>query len=176
MSLVAANIELLEQGARLLRSMEGRTYRRQDDGVFGTSVSSHIRHNLDHYTQFLNGLAEEIIDYQQRSRDTRIETCPEKALAAIREVIERLSDVSEACRLLRVRLETSSPTDVWDVSSVRRELDFLVSHTVHHYALIGVICRNAGIAVEPGFGVAPSTLRHLASCARSTGRRRDVVG
>jgi hypothetical protein len=41
-----------------------------------------------------------------------------------------------------------------------RELEFLLSHTVHHYAIVAILCRLQGIAVDDGFGVAPSTLRH----------------
>jgi hypothetical protein len=45
-------------------------------------------------------------------------------------------------------------------SSVGRELLFLSSHTVHHWALVAALLRHQGI--EPGveFGVAPSTLDH----------------
>jgi uncharacterized damage-inducible protein DinB len=43
---------------------------------------------------------------------------------------------------------------------VGRELQFLASHTLHHYALIAALLRLQG--VEPGeeFGVAPGTLEH----------------
>ena len=45
-----------------------------------------------------------------------------------------------------------------------RELLFLISHTVHHFALIAFMLRSFGI--EPGdkFGVAPSTLRYRQDC------------
>ena len=60
----------------------------------------------------------------------------------------------------------SRPT--WSATSVVRELQFLASHTVHHYAVIAAMLRPQG--VEPGddFGVAPSTLqyeRENAACA-----------
>ena len=48
----------------------------------------------------------------------------------------------------------------WSTSSVERELQFLSSHTVHHYALIAVILRLNGVQPEEGFGVAPSTQRY----------------
>ena len=57
----------------------------------------------------------------------------------------------------------------WMPSSRLRELDFLLSHTVHHQALTAIICRLVGVEVDEEFGVAPSTLRHrerLRSCAR----------
>ena len=39
-------------------------------------------------------------------------------------------------------------------------MQFLLSHTVHHYALIGAILRLSGVEPPAGFGLAPSTLRH----------------
>ena len=35
-------------------------------------------------------------------------------------------------------------------------------HAVHHYALIGVMGGIMGLPMPPGFGVAPSTLKHQA--------------
>ena len=50
----------------------------------------------------------------------------------------------------------------WQPSTTGRELQFLVSHTVHHFAMIGGICRALEVEMEENFGVAPSTLRHRA--------------
>lgn len=47
----------------------------------------------------------------------------------------------------------------WSDSSVKRELQFLVSHTVHHYALIKELLRREGFDPGAEFGVAPSTLQ-----------------
>jgi len=42
-------------------------------------------------------------------------------------------------------------------------LQVLSSHTVHHFALIAMTLRLHGVEMEPGFGMAPSTLRYLAA-------------
>jgi hypothetical protein len=55
----------------------------------------------------------------------------------------------------------------WTHSSARRELQFLLSHTVHHYALIAMICRQYGVGVEEDFGVAPSTLKYRRQMAQA---------
>ena len=52
-------------------------------------------------------------------------------------------------------------------STVGREIMYSVAHAVHHYALIGVMCGIMGLAMPPGFGVAPSTLKHQAETARA---------
>jgi hypothetical protein len=50
--------------------------------------------------------------------------------------------------------------DAWTASSASRELQFLISHTVHHYAIIRMILTVGGREVTPEFGISPSTLRY----------------
>lgn len=40
---------------------------------------------------------------------------------------------------------------------------FCVVHAIHHYALIRVMCGMIEVVVPDGFGVAPSTIKHLES-------------
>ena len=41
-----------------------------------------------------------------------------------------------------------------------RELEFAISHTIHHHALIKERLRHLGIEFDEKFGVAPSTLEY----------------
>jgi hypothetical protein len=41
----------------------------------------------------------------------------------------------------------------------------VLSHTVHHFAIISLISRFYGVFPPDGFGVAPATLRYLAAQA-----------
>jgi hypothetical protein len=59
--------------------------------------------------------------------------------------------------------EAVSLSDIFMQSSASRELQVLSSHTVHHFALIAMTLRMHGVEMDPGFGMAPSTLRYLAS-------------
>jgi hypothetical protein len=56
------------------------------------------------------------------------------------------------------RSETA--VDLWCPSSGLRELEFLQSHAIHHYALIAQRLSAVGFAVPEDSGVAPSTLEH----------------
>lgn len=47
-------------------------------------------------------------------------------------------------------------------STFAREIMYAVVHAVHHYALIGVMCRLLELPLRPGFGIAPSTVQHYA--------------
>lgn len=165
---IAANLNVLKQGEALLRRLRDDAYTHCVPSVFGSSIGAHIRHNLDHYACFLAGLPNGRIDYTARPRDSRIEMERAHALgefARLRRAFETLNLSHDA---LRVHSE-SNPVSAPAVSSMARELEFLLSHTVHHYAIVAILCRLQKIAVDDGFGVAHSTLRHRAesemSCA-----------
>ena len=161
---IRENIEALDQGEMLLRQLSDTTYRKRVKQVFKSAVGTHIRHNLDHYACFLSGLESGCIDYTARNRDSRLEQDRLYAITEIvrlRECLENMSAEQEnTCLLVKADIGTSrAPT------SIKRELEFLLSHSIHHYALVAIICRLQGIEVEPNFGIAPSTLRHLATQA-----------
>ena len=63
-------------------------------------------------------------------------------------------DLSQQCRLLDQ--QASEPV----VSTVYRELLFLQSHTMHHYAIIGAMTRSFGAQPADDFGVAIATRTH----------------
>lgn len=156
-----ANLALLAQGDCLLARLDDAAYVRALPSVFGASIGGHMRHNLDHYRCFLDGLQSRRVDYSARARDARLETDRRHARAEIARLGLALADLPPDGGL-RVRRE-SDPDGAWAASSLARELDFLMSHTVHHYAIVAILCRLQDITPEPGFGVAPSTLRHQAA-------------
>lgn len=156
---------ILLQGVKLLRSLDAATYTERHPSCFNSSIGGHIRHNLDHYWSLLRGLDDGQIDYDARARDAAIENDPGAAADASEAIAAELKTLEggNTDRDLRVKMDTGSyalPDEEWSRSTLRRELQFLLSHTVHHYALITVMCRDIGVTPEPGFGVAPSTLKY----------------
>ena len=155
------NIEALQQGESLLRSISDSAYIQPAQHVFQSTVGTHIRHNLDHYTCFLNGLENGCIDYAARQRNTRVEQDRSYAIAEISSLRERLKRIPENLDKAMLLVERDiGPGQAG--SSVKRELEFLLSHTTHHYAIVAIICQLQGLSVGDEFGVAPSTLRHRA--------------
>jgi hypothetical protein len=166
--LAADNVVYLDQGVDLLSRLDDPTFTASPDGLYRGGVGAQFRHCIDFYTCFLDGLGAGRVDYSRRRRDPRVETSREHAVAAAGAVRDRLFEigVSEGPRAVAVRSEEPSarpgPLD-WCGSTVGRELQFLVSHTIHHYAMIAAVLRLLGHDVRrvfPGFGVAPSTLSH----------------
>jgi hypothetical protein len=171
---VDGNCVVLEQALEVLRRMDDATYAQAGAAPGISAVGVHFRHVLDHYRAFFAGLPFTEIDYDARDRRVPLERDRTLAIAAVMDYLRDLDRLSAGLgeREVRVNLRSLAGQDGaadWSRSTVKRELQFLVSHTVHHYALIKELLRGAGFDAGKEFGVAPSTLaaqRRDAACAR----------
>lgn len=157
--IVQIHIAELERLRRLLVRLGPRRYVQahaiiNNNGCIGT----HVRHLLDHYHCFFAGLPEGSIDYQARRRGNVLEHDAGAALHEMASIPFGSTDLDDGYRRLQVRLEAEASL-VWSCSTVARELDYLLSHTVHHMAIIACLCRALEVDVEDEFGVSRSTLR-----------------
>ncbi|MGB0743135.1 MAG: hypothetical protein ACPGSB_01290 [Opitutales bacterium] len=154
--------ECLRQESDLVDLLSEDDYKADAPGRYRSSVGKHIRHNLDHFTAFFAGLDAGRIDYETRQRNQEVESSTTHCKELIHEFLEQLAHLETASyRGIRVRLEDGAPLEqaVWVDSSIERELQFLLGHTVHHHAIIAMILGQRGIEMPEGFGVAPSTQR-----------------
>lgn len=159
--LIQVNVRWLRQALRLLDRLDEARYRASRTGA-------HLRHIVEFFQCFLDGLELSHIDYDARRRDEVIERRPEAAADAIGAIIHSLETHAELSgeRFIWVRMEDAEANGVRDAfmeSSISRELQVLSSHTVHHFALIAMTLRAHGVEVDSDFGVAPSTIRYLAA-------------
>jgi hypothetical protein len=172
--IVSANLDLLRQGADLIRRLPDVGY--GEEAGTAAAVGPHFRHVLEHYSCFLAGRAAGRVNYDARERDPALERDRCVALARIEELAGELRRLAGAdlAAPAEVRLECGSggEPEQWSRSTIGRELQFLLSHTVHHFALIALLLARRGIETGPDFGVAPSTLEHRraqAACAPHPG-------
>lgn len=159
---IAANLHCLEQAIDLLGRLPVPAFARTE-ARHAKTVGPHLRHVLDHYSAFIAGLPDFRVDYDAREREARLETEIAFAQARMREISGELVLMEEDLLELpiQVRLESGgAESEQWSHSTVRRELQFLLSHTVHHFALIAVLLERFEIAVPDDFGIAPSTLKY----------------
>jgi uncharacterized damage-inducible protein DinB len=159
---VAANLHCLEQAIELLGRLPESAFARTPERHART-VGPHLRHVLDHYSAFIAGLPGFRVDYDAREREPRLESDLGFAAARMREIVGELVLMEEDLMELpiQIRLESGgSEAEQWSHSTVRRELQFLLSHTIHHFALIAVLLERFEIAVPDDFGIAPSTLKY----------------
>lgn len=175
--LPAQNIHYLRQGADLLRVLPAPVFAENVLSTRSGSVGGQFRHCIDYYDCLLRDLEGGSIDYDRRRRDVRLETDPALTAAELGRIISQLEAIGadQAERAIRVRADRFAAgigeqdgNSAWQPSSLGRELLFLLSHTVHHYALIALMLRGQECVVPPEFGVAPSTLSYWkdsAGCA-----------
>lgn len=155
------NVTLLEQGVAILEKMTDTQYTHSYKIAFNAAVGSHFRHCYDFYCCIISGIQHGRVDYNLRQRNEQF--IQDRCFAAnqLRVTIQKLESLhhvdSNACLLVR------EDTESWSQSTFVRELQFLLSHTVHHYALIAVMLHLNGVETPPEFGVAPSTLRYWAT-------------
>ena len=170
--LIQSVVETLLQGETLLGEISDETYTRKVPVAFNASIGGHYRHCLDHFRTLLDAATAGDLNYDHRERGTLVENDRFAALnatRALRKVFVQLDPIFLS-RSLAVTCKTSYSTTGSQVSpsSIGREIMYSVAHAVHHYALIGVMGGIMGLRLPPGFGVAPSTLKHQAQTAQAT--------
>lgn len=165
-TLVQLNIEFLRQGRGLLEQLDDETYTACDPPVYNSGIGEHMRHILEHYEMFVDGLASGFVDYDARKRDPSVSSSCAAASQRLDAIIGVLSTVDPVDTDIEVKLAASKFEDRDDPksdSTVKRELQYLQAHTIHHFALIAMILRLRSVDVPADFGVAPSTLQYRMS-------------
>ncbi len=170
----ASAADILRYNAALLaqaRAVVNRLpYGANADFRYAQAVGPHLRHVLDHYIAFMTGLErkpEIRIAYDARDRDLALQSQPTLTLSRLAEMEKQL------------RVCADQPCPAWDMdtpvqvvalagpegefelstsSTLGRELLFLSSHTVHHFALVAHYCKAAGVDLGADFGKAPATV------------------
>jgi hypothetical protein len=164
-------IVVLHQLSGVLRTTSDEQYVMKPVGVVNSSMGGHVRHCLDHVDPLLGGAIVGAISYDDRQRGTAVETMRTEAIEAIERQVRDLEDLRSLPLdypiTLRVLLAATGPA-VNVETTLGREFAFVLSHTVHHNALIAVIAKLLCIPVPERFGYAPSTLAYLEHrrCAR----------
>lgn len=163
--------EILWQAVKLLADITDAHYNCGNEAARsnGGTLGGHFRHCLEFVNCFLAGAETGKIDYNRRQRDQLVETDRRHAAAEFLRALnrlEKLAATATAGSSLLVKPEDiiePNGADFWCASSLERELEFMQSHTIHHYALIAFKLRQMNFHVPPEFGVAPSTLRFWAA-------------
>jgi hypothetical protein len=156
--------DVLEQGLTLLAGLDPELYATRAEEPFGASVGGHYRHVLDHFLCLAAGRASGTIDYDHRERSRELENnliaaeqMTHSLIESFRKITER--ELAKNCDVVysigysRERAERIPTT-------FARELAFCVSHAVHHFAIIKLICAHLSVPVHADLGVAPSTLQY----------------
>ena len=153
------NCQLIDQALALVAAHEGPSAL-----AYEKYVGPHLRHVIEHYEALVLRDEADEVDYDRRPRDRDLERDAGLATARLIALRRRLAAWSDAMldKPLRVHGQggLAGEFDFSTHSSMGRELVFLASHAIHHYALLQVHCEQLGIATDPNLGLAPSTVAH----------------
>lgn len=159
--LIQLNRNLIGQAQTLVSGLPWSTYARKCEPVFSSSIGQHLRHCIEHYEEFFAAHADaRDIDYEARPRDAALEEDVVLAQTRLVAIEESFVFLPEKPSPIGIR---DTGASVPAASSLDRELQYLISHTVHHFAIISVIAKHFGVSVPTEFGIAPSTLKHRAT-------------
>lgn len=154
-------VGLLHQLFDLIEALTDAQYAQTPVGVVESSIGGHVRHNLDHIEALLRCLPTGAVSYDHRDRGTDVERNRIAALDKILRLERDLTafpwaDVPRTVTLSALVAPDLPPVVV--TTSAGRELAFVMSHTIHHNALVRVMVKLIGADVAADFGYAPSTI------------------
>jgi hypothetical protein len=163
--LLAFNQQLIEQALALVAA-HGAGSRR----CFAGPAGAHLRHVIEHYEALVFPAAPGVVDYDNRPRDRELESSPTLAGTRLQALHDHLGawppQLLDAAVQVHGQGGIAGGFNFTVTSCIGRELAFLASHTVHHFALLAPYCRQHAIQTPADFGQAPSTVAHAnAACA-----------
>ena len=159
-----ACIENLQVLKGILLKLDDVQYAAPLEVLSNSTIGQHVRHVLEFYLCLLNSVEAGVLNYDTRQRDLALESHVQNGIHTIEHIVHRLNST----RLnLPLTLEgdhgIESPAPFSVDSNVQRELAFNLEHAIHHQALIKIGLNQLGQRMESAFGVAPSTLRNVAT-------------
>lgn len=157
--LLRFNRRLLDQALALVQAMQA-----PGAPAYERPVGAHLRHVIEHYEALVMRPTGGMASYDHRPRDRELECQPEVALTRLQALQLRLfgwtDEMLDAPVLVCSQGGVAGEHEFITRSTLGRELVFLASHAVHHFALLGSFCQQHGLATPEHFGVAPSTVAH----------------
>ena len=148
----------INDALEFLDKLTAEIYQAKSQGPFSSSIGAHMRHILDHYQALMLGIDAGRVDYNQRTRESATESDMNLAKESWIQIKTWLSDFTEDTLRKTFDVITEHGTVQ---SSVGRELSFVSSHAVHHFAFMKQLSASFNIVLSGDVGVAPATLKNL---------------
>lgn len=134
-----------------------------------STIGQHVRHIIEFYQCLIAGAATGLVSYDSRKRDRRIETDRYYAMYCMDKIGSNMN-IPDLNTSLRFEANYSPERE----GSLRvettwcRELAVCLEHSIHHQALIKIGLKELEMdkMVNNTFGIAPSTIRSVKSCAQ----------
>lgn len=157
---IAPLLGLLRQMHATIERLDDARYAAPAPGRASGGVGGHVRHCLDHVSSLLSATRTGVCAYDRRRRNTEVESSRAAAMARIAEVASALACFDPVGLddpvLVESQIEPSGAM-ILTRSTISRELVFLISHTIHHNAIVAQMLAGDGVILDLRYGLAPST-------------------
>ena len=169
--LLNATRQNLHQLSSLLHQLSDDDFTSKLEILSQSSIGMHMRHIIEFYQCLLAATETGILNYDSRKRNKLLETNREFCQETIEKIMLQAEDLKPQ-QLLQLQcdyaLTTKEKDSVAIKTSVLRELQYNLEHSVHHMAIIriGINTVNNPIEIASDFGVAASTIRNKKACAQ----------
>lgn len=156
-NMIVSAREMLLKLRCFLQSISNEDYEFQNGQE--STVGGHVRHVLEFFQSFILSIDSKVIDYDNRNRNKMMEVNREYAISILDKILCEVDKISEEMLSEEVTVKESVSIEfkASASSSFGRELMFLVSHLVHHMAIIKFMIPKGDAGFDDDFGKAPST-------------------
>ena len=158
--------DLLTQLQQLVSGIRDEDFSRPSPALGQNTIGQHIRHTLEFFICFEEGVHRNVINYDKRAHDRLIETDRSIALYTIERILQFIATVDRNKTLkLEIGYDRYSDTVATIDTNILRELVYNIEHTVHHMAMMKIGIREVApyITLSEDFGIAVSTMKHRAT-------------
>ncbi|OXA81328.1 hypothetical protein SAMN05444397_10381 [Flavobacterium aquidurense] len=153
----------LDELIYLLDQLSDQDYARSCPALSNATIGEHIRHILEMFQCLENSYDFGILNYDNRERNTLIQTETEFAKQSIVAIKMGLKSENKIIYLEQV----IDGINIRIQSNYYRELLYNLEHCIHHQALIKVaVLQVENVLVDENFGVARSTIEYRKQCVQ----------
>lgn len=153
--------ETFFQLRHIIEQLSNDQYTQKLEILNNSSIGEHVRHVLEFYVCLREGIETGTVDYDRRKRNLNLENDINFVIALLDELCENfcMKDHDDSSLVNHIEYQNF---EIRAKSSLTRELVYLIEHSIHHYAIIGIAVRNVfkDVDIPKDFGVAYSTTKH----------------
>ena len=161
MLLIHQTAHIFENIKLYLNLIDAQKYTEPLELLSNSTIGQHTRHVVEFFQCLVEQCqCSQIIDYDKRQRNKRIETDPNYTIQVLDNLFEQLKQQPlEQVLLLEVDYCQNNDTIP---TSFKRELVYTIEHAIHHLAMvkIGLKILIPKLTLPSDFGVASSTIKH----------------
>ena len=138
--IIKFNIDTLKKVLDLISPLE-EVWAIKNKDTNSDTIGRHIRHIIDFYLCFINGIDKGVIDYDSRLRNIKVEQNILYAQKEIEYIINYMHCYDKNINSIDTKINYSISNQKLQSSS-NRELMYLADHAIHHGHIVQIILNN----------------------------------